>query len=54
MQRLGFGLPVVERARETDGLGGRIRELKANRHDLWAGILGVVVIVIVFHSCDQT
>ena len=50
MQGLGFGLPVVECSRDANGLGGRMSEFKADRHQLRAGTVGVVVIVIVFHG----
>jgi hypothetical protein len=52
MQRLGFGLPMVESPRDTNGGGRRMREFKANRHELGAGAFYVVVIFVVFHNCE--
>jgi hypothetical protein len=50
MQRLGFGLPMVECSRNENSFGCWMREFKVNRHQLRAGAMGVVVIVIVFHG----
>ncbi|MEJ0090042.1 MAG: hypothetical protein WDM80_09905 [Limisphaerales bacterium] len=48
MQRLGFGLPMVECPGEANALRRRMREFKANRYHLH--IRSVVVVVIVFHG----
>ena len=52
MQSLGFGLPVVESSGDANGGGRRMREFKANGHELGAGVAGVVMVMIVFHSCE--
>ena len=52
MQSLGFGLPLVERSRDANGGGHRISEFKANGHELGAGVAGVVMVMIVFHSFE--
>jgi hypothetical protein len=41
---------VVEGSREANGFGGWMGELKADGHELQAGILDVVVVVIVLHG----
>jgi hypothetical protein len=51
MQSFGFGLPVVESPRDANGGGRRMSEFKANGHEFWPGAAGVVMIMIVFHSC---
>jgi hypothetical protein len=48
MQRLGFGLPLVKSSRDANGLGRRMREFKADRHELRAW--SIIVVVIVFHG----
>ena len=48
MQRLGFGLPMIECSRDADGDGGRVRELKANGHQLLSR--EVIEFMIVFHD----
>jgi hypothetical protein len=50
MQRLGFRLPVVEGSRKANRFGRWMSELKANGHELEAGVLGVVVVVVMFHG----
>ena len=50
MQCLRFRFPLVKTARDANGLGRRMRELEAHRHELRAGGVVVVVIVIVFHG----
>ena len=50
MQRLGFRLPMVEGSREANGFGCWMRELKANWHELEAGVLGVIVVMIMFQG----
>ena len=50
MQSLGFGLPMVEGSREANGFGCWMRELKANRHELGAGAMSVVMVMVVFHG----
>jgi hypothetical protein len=50
MQSLGFGLPLVESSRDANGGGRRMSEFKANGHELGAGALGIVMVMVVFHS----
>src|SRR6185312_12455916 len=50
MKGFGLGLPVVERARDTDGGRGGMREFKPHRHQLQAGRGDIVMVVIVFHG----
>ena len=52
MQSLGFGLPLIESSRDANGGGRRMREFKANGHELGAGVAGVVMVMIVFHSFE--
>jgi len=52
MQSLGFGLPVVESSREANGGGGRLSEFKADGHEFGAGATSVVMVMIMFHSCE--
>ena len=52
MQRLGFGLPVVESSRDANGGGRRMSEFKANRHKFGTAVADVVMVMIVFHSCE--
>src|ERR1035437_8412861 len=49
MERRGFGLPMAESPRNTNGVGRRMSEFQANRHDLRAGAFYVVMIFVVFH-----
>jgi hypothetical protein len=50
MQGFGFGLPLVESSRDTNGVGSRMSEFKANGHELGAGAADVVVVMVVFHN----
>src|ERR1019366_5849379 len=52
MQSLGFGLPLVESSRDANGGGRRMSEFKANGHEFGAGVADVVMVMIVFHSCE--
>ena len=52
MQAFAFGLPMVERSRDDNGVGCRMREFKANGHQWWAGTEGIVMILVVFHNCE--
>ena len=54
MQSLSFRLPLVESSRDTNGGGCWMSELKTNGHELWAGAADVVMVMIVFHSCELT
>jgi hypothetical protein len=49
MQRLGFGLPLVEGSRDANGGGGRMSEFKANGLQWQSGAADIVVSVMVFH-----
>ena len=53
MQSLGFGLPLVESSRDANGSGRRMSKFKANGHELGAGVAGVVMVMIVFHSFES-
>ena len=50
MQRLGFGLPMVERARDANGVRRRMRKFKANGHKFDFGSGKIVVVMIMFHA----
>jgi len=50
MQSLGFGFPLVESSRDANSGGGRMSEFKANRHELRAR--SVVMVMIIFHSSE--
>src|ERR1022692_5064512 len=52
MQSLGFGLRLVESSRDANGSGRRMSKFKANGHELGAGVAGVVMVMIVFHSFE--
>ena len=52
MHGLGFGVPIVECASDSNGVGCRMREFKANGHELGPGALGVVMVMIMFHNCE--
>ena len=54
MQSLGFGLLLVESSRDTNGCGRGMSEFKANGHQLKAGALGVVMVMVVFHDGDSS
>jgi hypothetical protein len=53
MQSFGFGLPVVESSRDANGGGRRMSEFKANGHKFGTGVTDVVMVMIVFHSCES-
>ena len=50
MHQFSGGMPVVERTSNRYGAGRRMRELKADRHQLRGDAWGVVVVVIMFHG----
>src|SRR5208282_2041726 len=50
MQSFGFGLPLVEGSRDTNGGGARMSEFKANGLQMRSGAADIVVIVMVFHT----
>jgi len=52
MQGLGFRLPIIERARDANGLGRWMAELKADGHH-WRRRRRIVMIVIMFHGMNQ-
>jgi len=53
MHGLGFRIPVVERARDTNNSGSGMNEFEANRFRLRFGGLGVVMVFVVFHSGES-
>jgi hypothetical protein len=50
MHGFGFRVPVVESARDANSVGRRMSEFKANGHELGAGTLGIIVVMIMFHE----
>src|ERR1035438_10103238 len=52
MQSFGFGLPLVESSREANGGGGWMSEFKANGHEFGTRFTSVVMVMIMFHSCE--
>jgi hypothetical protein len=50
MQGFGFGLPLVESARNANGGGCGMSEFKANGHERGAGAADVVMVMVVFHN----
>jgi hypothetical protein len=52
MQSLGFGLPVVEASCDANGDGRWMSELEANWHQLGASGFAVIMVFVVFHSCE--
>ena len=50
-ESLGVGLPMVKASRDANADGRGMREFKVNWNQLRAGAPGVVMVMIVFHSC---
>ena len=54
MHGLGFGVPVVERSRDTNGGRRGMGEFEANRLQWGPGAPGIVMMFAVFHRCEFT
>jgi hypothetical protein len=52
MHGLGFGVPVVERPRDTNAGGRGMSEFEVNRLQLRPGVPDIVMVMTVFHSCE--
>ena len=52
MQRLGFGLPLIESSRDANSGGRRMDEFKANGHEFRTRVADVVMVMIMFHICE--